>query len=262
MSNRVLIGPYIGSFKYEILTFIPFTNYLISVLECDNFVIASHSNREFLYDHIPNKEFKCISNHITRDELNQIGYMYSDVTKTQYNQISKMIKSDIDIKEQHNLPYIKSTNTISYYQKIFVPFNFKAQGNKTQKIIFIPDNSENMKDLYHNIKDIYDVLVLGDMNNGMQMENILLQRLDYFDIVYKYIFESVHTSLFVITTCPEWALICNLQNIPLIYWGDDSSMYKSDGIYGFENDQVISLKHIDTDMVKHMFNKVTKNASI
>jgi len=253
MSNKMLIGPYIGDFKHEVTVFAPYVNYLIDSLDEHDSYIASHSNRSFLYDHIPNMTFVPIFSNITRDELNQKGYMHLTVNKSQYNQILKMIKNDNTIKDHYHLPYIKSTNTISYYQKEFKPFKFGDTITKSNKISFIPDKSEHIVDLYNDIKDLYDIDVIGDMSNGMPDQNILLQRSDYFEIVYKYMFKSIYNSLFVITNCPEWALICNLQNIPLLYWGDDSSMYKSDGIYSFLNDRIMSSKHVNAGMVKYMY---------
>ncbi len=256
MQEKLLIGPYIGDFKQEIMVFIPYVNYLISSLDYDELFISSHSNRSFLYDHIPNKTFIPVFSNITRDELNLKGYMCANVNKSQYNQISKRIKTDIGITEHQHLPYIKSTNTISYYQKEYKPFIYKQKRIQNNRITVIPSKSDNMVDLYKTIKDDYDIDVMGDMSNGICDQNIILQRSDYFKIVYSYIFESIYNSLFVITDCPEWAIICNLQHIPLLYWGEDSSMFKTDGIYGFGNKQIISTKHMVTSTVKYMFDNM------
>lgn len=255
MLKNLLIGPYIGSFKYEILTFRPYIQYLLSILEYDNVYISSHYNRSFLYDHIPNSQFIPIYSCITRDEINQVGYQYLDVNKQQYNKIVKSIKSNLtDLSEHHSLPYIKSTNTISFYQKKLLPYVYPDIDIDINKdtICFIPDKSQESKDIYENIKTKYNVIVIGDINNGIEYDNILLKRFDYFDIVYKYMFNYIHKSLFVITSCPEWALICNIQNIPLVYWGNDSSMFKSDGVYGFNNNN-ISLKSMNINMIKYMY---------
>lgn len=260
MSKNILIGPYVGSFKHEMLTFLPYVNYLLSVLEYDDVYISSHYNRKFLYDDIPHSEFIPVYSNITRSELNQKGLIHDEITKQQYNQISKMIKTNIDggISEHHTLPYIKATKTISYYQKKYKEYTYPDVEMDISKdtIVFIPDTSDESLVVYNSIKDTHNVVVIGDMNNGIAIDNVLLQQYNYFDIVYTHMFNYIHKAKMIVTSCPEWAMICNIQGLPVIYWGEDSSMYKRDGIYGFDNQNIIALKSINSNMVDYMYNKL------
>ena len=254
--KKLLIGPYIGSFKNEINIFIPYVNYLLDVLEYDKAVVSSHANREFLYNHV-DVDFCPVYGNITRNELCQKGIVFEGINKQQYNQISKMIKETIGgVSEQYTLSYIKNQNNITTTQLLYKRFD-KAY-TKTDKVVFIPDNSKICRELYHwLIEENYNISVVGDMNNGLAVYNELLKRTDYSNIVYKMIFEQVHNSLFVITPCAEWALICNLQGIPVLYWGDMCSQYKSDGIYGFNNKNVISIRNFNLSMIGYMHEKVS-----
>jgi hypothetical protein len=252
--SKLLIGPYIGSFRYEIIIFIPYMHYLVSVLEYDNNIIASHSNREFLYKSF-DLNFYPVFGNITRNELYQKGIICTDVNKQQYTQIIRMIKTEIgDVIEQQSTPYIKNHNQISNFQRIYRPFP-GYEYSKGNDIILLPNKNKDNRILYDSIKDKYDITVLGDMNNGLPVYNELLKRPDYFEIVYEYIFDKIHNSRFVITSCPEWILICNLQKIPVLYWGNDASLYKTDGVYGFNNRNVISIKEMNAKMVDYMYEK-------
>ena len=259
MSKNILIGPYVGSFKHEILSFQPYVNYLVSVLEYDDVYISSHYNRSFLYDNIPNSKFIPVYSNLTRNELNHKGLIHDEITKQQYNQISKMIKTNIeDLSEHHTTPYIKATNSISYYQKAYGKYVYPDVEMDIEKdtIAFIPDESNESLEIYNSIKDKYNVVVIGDMNNGVAIDNVLLQQYNYFDIVYNYIFNYIHKVKMVVTSCPEWAMVCNIQGLNVVYWGDDSSMFKKDGIYGFDNKNIISLKNINMSMVDYMYNRL------
>jgi len=252
----ILIGPYIGSFAQEILIFIPYVRYILSILDDnDNVVVASHSNRKFLYDDI-GVDFYPVFASISRNELCQKGLLYTEINKQQFNQITRSIKNNIgSIVDHYNIPYVKNHNQISYYQKIFNRFSYTY--NKGNDIIFIPNtNNEQNREIYQYMSKYNNVSVLGDMNNGLPVYNSLLKRMDYFDIVYKEIFNAIHNSLFVITSCSEWALICNLQNIPVFYWGNDASLFKPDGMYCFGNKNIISLRDINLKMIDYFYDKM------
>jgi hypothetical protein len=252
--SKLLIGPYIGSYRYEIIVFIPYMHYLLSVLEYDEVVIASHSNRQFIYNSF-NLDFYPVFGNITRNELYQKGIICADVNKQQYTQIIRLIKSEVGgITEQQSTPYIKNHNQISNFQRIYKPFP-GFHYTKGDDIIFIPNKNKENRILYDELKDKYDITVLGDMNNGLPVYNELLKRPDYFDIVYEYMFDKIHNCKFVITSCPEWVLICNLQQIPVLYWGNDASLYKQEGIYGFNNKNVISIREMNVKMIDYMNQK-------
>ena len=252
--SKLLIGPYIGNFKYEIEIFIPYVNYLLNVLDLskfDDIIISSHINRKFLYKY-PHTKFYPVYENITRNELDQEGIVFNGIDKQQYLQIAKMIKSDIGgVKEQQMLSYIKNTNNIPRTQLIYNKFEYKY--TKTDNIIFIPDKSKKCRELYdwlshNNIK----FSVIGNMNNGLAVYNDLLKKKNYFDIVYEYMFNGVHNSKFVLTPCSEWALICNLQKIPVLYWGDKCSLFKKNGMLWFNNKNNISIRNFNLSMIKYM----------
>lgn len=255
MSRAVLLGPYVGDFANEITTFRPYMKYVSQIVDPDVCVyISSHTNRSFLYDWIPVSNFIPIYEHISRNELCQNGFIHSDITKTEFNQITKFIRSQIphDDVEVQTLPYVKSVNSISLYQKIFKPFTIPNYNIKEEvEVVGIFDNSEQSRNVYDIISKRFDVTVLGDMNNGLEYHNILLKNIKYLDN-YLIMFNYIKKAKMVVTNCSEWVIICNLQKIPVFYWGPDFSLYKGVGVMNFENKKCMSLCSMDTDSISSM----------
>lgn len=256
--ENLLLGPYIGNFYHEIVTFRPYIKYISSVLECDNTYISSHSNRSFLYDWIPHENFIPVYEHLSRGGVGHTGYTHSDISKAEFTQITKkisrIISPDIDI---YSLPYSKLTNIIPFHQKIYTPISFPdIDIDISDYISFIPDNTDETLDLYNSIKNDYNVVVVGDMSNGMEDENVVIKDPDYFTNGYIKIFNYIHKSKLVITPCDQWAMICNLQNIPVIYYGKNIGLFKKGGVYGFDNDNALSVCDITSKTVDYMLEKM------
>lgn len=262
MTEAVLLGPYVGDFTHEILTFRPYIRYITQITEPNvDIFISSHSNRSFLYDWISEDRFFPIFEHITRNELSQKGFIYQDITKTEFNQITKSIKNQInsDTIDVYNLPYIKSTNSISIYQKVFRPFKVPSIEVPESDIIFIADQSDNAREVFEKISKTFNVIVIGNMNNGLEEYNILLKE-PIIDNNYLKMFNMIQKTKMVVTNCHEWAFICNLQKLPVLYWGNEFSLYKSSGILNFGNDKCMSLCDMEpdsiVDMIKYNYKKL------
>lgn len=263
MSKAVLLGPYVGDFTNEITTFRPYMRYISHIVDKSTDVyVSSHANRSFLYDWVDEDRFIPIYEHISRNEPCQNGFIHSEITKTEFNQITKHIRNLIpcDNVEVHTLPYIKNINTISLYQKIFTPFvvpGYKVFDNID--IVGIFDKSDQSTDVYSMLSDIYNVTVVGDMNNGVEEHNIMLKNIMFFDN-YLIMFNYIMNSKLVVTNCPEWVLICNLQGIPVFYWGHEFSLYKGNGIMNFGNKKCTSICDMDTksivSMVKYCYDSI------
>ena len=78
----LICGPYIGDFKQEICTFIPYVNFIKSILKYNKFFISSHYNRRFLYE--DDDTFVPVETEYTESEEKQINYYYNDINKKQY----------------------------------------------------------------------------------------------------------------------------------------------------------------------------------
>lgn len=252
----LLLGPYIGNFLYEITVFRPHIQYIFEVSECDDVYVSSHLSRSFLYDWVQPSNFIPIYEYLSRDEDKHHGYTHTDISKSEFGQIvkrtSRSISSDkIDI---YTLPYSKSTNTIPFQQKIYSKITYPdIEIDDKDFIIIIPDKSIDTFNLYNKLKDDYNIIVIGDMNCGIENDNVILKDPDYFTNGYIKIFNYIHKAKLVITPLDHWALICNIQGIPLLYWGDNASMYKKDGVYGFGNNVVsICDDTIKPSQVKYM----------
>lgn len=244
----VVIGPFIGDLEQELFAFRPHARYISSSVEANEIYISSHFNRSFLYDWIPEENFIPVFESLTRDETKQHGYLHDDVSRTDYTQLVKHLKNKVrelqsrSSIEVYSPPYIKSTNTISIYQKEFSPLSFpKTAINRSDYIIFIADQSNKSTFIYDTLKKQYDIIVVGNMSNGMEHENILLKATDYFVNGYSTMMNYIMNSKMVVTNCPVWALVSNLMGKHMVFWGDTCSQFKPEGVYGFYNYNAVSV---------------------
>lgn len=262
MPKSVLLGPYVGDFSNEILTFRPYIRYISHITDPEiNVYISSHANRSFLYDWIDKERFIPIYEHISRNELSQNGFVNDDITKTEFNQITKLIRAQIEdeVIEIQSLPYIKNTNTISIYQKYFTPFKIpQIETPDNINVVCIFDKSDQSIEVFDYINKKLDVIAIGSMNNGLEEKNILLKNVLFLDN-YLIMFNCVEKSKLVVTNCSEWALICNIQGIPVFYWGHDFSLYKNSGILNFGNKKCMSICKSDSKDIVNMVLYCYKN---
>lgn len=262
MSKAILLGPYVGSFTHEILTFRPHIRYISHTLggEADLFV-SSHANRSFLYDWVSPDNFIPIYEHISRNEPSQVGFIYDDITKTEFNQITKKIKTEIpyDDVESHTLPYVKSTAGISYFQKLYSPFDIPDIDVGDVDVVVIMDKSDESSIIYELLSQVMNVTVIGDMNNGLEDENILMRHPVFHDNYLK-MFNYIKKAKYVVTNCGEWALICNCQGYPVFYWGQESSLYKTSGVMNFGNNKCSSICSMEpksiVNMIRYCYDKM------
>lgn len=266
--KALLIGPYIGNFTYEITVFRPYAKYLSDLLDYDEVFISSHTNRSFLYDWIEPDNFLPIFEYLSRDESKLVGYTHNDISKLEYTQLSKRIVSQIpyDTLDIYSLPYSKTVSGIPFYEKEFMNFKYpEIDIPQNDYILLIPDKSKDISDIYNTLKRDYNVIVVGDMNNGLESENVLLKEPDYFTCNYIRMFNYIHKAKLVVTPCNYWAMICNIQDLPMFYWGSDSSMYKTEGVYGFGNRRAMAV-NISNDkipsQIKAMYEKVEKGQNV
>jgi hypothetical protein len=253
MSNILAVGPFIGSFEQEIMSFMPYARYLSQIMEYDDIFISSHSNRRFLYDWIDDRNYISINEKWTRDDCKQNGYVHDDVISSQFIQTSKdfkqKIKTDIKYKgypiELYSLPYIKTAPIYSTIQKKFYPIRVPRTDIKEKDkdyVVFIADESiseETSNNIYNLLINEYNVLVIGDCKTHLAEKNVIMKRSDYVERVYELIYGYIHGAKFVITPCSYWTIICNIQNIPVFSWGESPGIYKSEGTFGFDNKNMI-----------------------
>ena len=244
----VIIGPYIGDLEQELFAFRPHAKYITSTVEAHEVYISSHYNRAFMYDWIPEKNFIPVFESLTRDETKQHGFLHDDVSRSDYSQLVKHLKNKVkEVNgnvsiEVFSPPYIKSINTISIYQKEFSPLSFpKTSISKSDNILFMVDQSKESKELYDTLKSQYDIIVVGNMSNGIETENVLLKSTDYFVNGYIDMMNYISGAKMLVTNCPVWAMIGNLMGVHMVFWGDTCSQFKSDGVYGFDNRNSISV---------------------
>lgn len=262
MNKSVLLGPYIGSFTQEILSFRPYIKYISEILSSDtNIYISSHSNRSFLYEWIDADNFIPVYEHLTRNEPSQVGFIHEKVTKTEFNQISRFICNQIgkDKIDVYNLPYAKNVNGISYYEKLYTPFSIpELEIEEDVDVVGVFNTSPQSKEVFNELQKIFNVLVIGNMNNGIEDNNIILKNIIFMNNYIK-MFNYIKKAKLVVTNCNDWVVICNLQKIPVFYWGSDFSLYRSESIFNFDNKKCKSICEMDTGdiikMIKFYYNQ-------
>jgi len=248
---RILgIGPYIGDFKQEFLTFRPYARWLMDAVDFDNVYLSTHINRSFMYDFVPRKNILPVYETFSRNEKGQRGYIHKDLQQKDFTLLVRKFKDKIvrlesctkkDI-EIHHLNYVKSTPHYPIFNKVFdkisKPDNINIPKEHKNKFIFIPVTSESQERsevIYDYLKENYDFLVVGDMDTYFSGENVVLSNIDYFENGWKYIVKYISESKGIICPISYWTALCNLQNKPVFSWGNSPGQYREDGIYNFSN---------------------------
>jgi hypothetical protein len=244
------IGPFIGSFEHEIFTFRPYARWLSEAVAWDKIYLSTHMNRLFLYDFVPDENIFPVYQHFSRDEKNQKGYVHENLTKKDFKLILKKFKEEILEKENcnrrdieiHHLSYSKSTPPYSIYNKIFeeIPFSdIKIPKKVENNIIFIPSKQEKLEKLAYIYKWLKsynrNIMVVGSTDTWFSNDNIILNKIDYFENGWKYIIQYINNAMAVICPVSYWTGIANLQKKHVFSWGTSPGQYKTDGIYNFNN---------------------------
>jgi len=243
------IGPYIGSFREEILTFRPYARWLSEAIEWDKIYLSTHINRLFLYDFVPEDNILPVFQQFSRDEENQKGYIHQKINKKDFGLILRTFKEKIIEKENcnrkdieiHHLSYSKNSPPYSIYNKIFeeIPDTVEIPEEHEDKIIFIPAKQEKLEKLaYINnwLKSCYnDMILVGSTDTWFSNENVVLNKIDYFESGFKYIMGYISKARAIITPLSYWTSICNLQQKNVFSWGNNPGQYREEGIYNFRN---------------------------
>lgn len=257
----VLFGPYIGDWKEEVLSFRPFVNWVYSNIEFTDYYISTHFNRAFLYDFIEEDKFIPVYESLSRDEHKQKNAIHKDIKTKDYSSIIlKNVRDDISNRTgyfkrdivQYSLSYIKSVQNFSILNKKFsrIPY---TEDKEKQKIVFIPDKRSKRRTL-EKIADYLDkhysddYVIIGDEKTKLEDENIIKKRIDYFESVYKLLVDYISNAKLVICPCSHWTVLANQQGTYVLSWGSENiAQYKTDGIYGFGNEN--SIINIQKEMI-------------
>jgi len=264
------IGPYVGDFANEITTFRPYARFLYEACNSEDVYVCTHFNRSFLYDFLPKENIIPVYSNLSRDELNQKGYIHKSLNRKDFGFLIKKFKDeilkrsccnkkDIDI---HSLRYSKSVLQYSIYNKIFESITISEEIDITDYkdyIVFIPYKIENIKkieDLYSELKKKYNVIVVGDTKIHLLNDNIIFNYIDYFENSYKYIMKYISMAKVVVCPTSHWTFICNIQGVPVFSWGSSPGQYSEGGIYHFDNNKSLvftSNKQTDVNTILRMF---------
>ncbi len=267
MSKNVLaLGPFIGSFEQEILTFRPHMRWIELNTINKGVFYSSHFNRKFLYPQVSNKKYVPIYKQLTRQEIHQNGYSHKDVDQRDFMSLIRLFKDEIvdqtgSIKKNINhqsLPYVKYISPVSIFHKVFEPIKVPVS-KKKGNILFIPDFSMTESDaetLWEFLRSNFKSSLVGDMKCHLPSENEVFKNVDYLQNGYKKIVTAITNATAVVTPCSHWAVIANLQGTPSISWGDKVGQFRENGIYHFNNYNSRTI-YYDTDSnVKNLIRNI------
>jgi hypothetical protein len=267
----IIGGPYIGNFEHEVMTFKPYILWLMRTLTVDDVFVNTHKNRAFLYDFIPEENIIPIYEHISRDEMGQVGYIHEQVAQKDFQSFMKDLKNNVcELTEcnkrdigMYNLSYVRSTPHYSIYNKTFSKIvNLDIENPYKGKIVFIPYEAEDF-DVLLEVKmflENYDTVIAGDKRTAFNDENPVLSMIDYYENGWKLIIKIITEAAAVVCPLSFWTTICNLQQAPVFSWGKNVGQHRSGGIYHFGNDKcmTVSLENIDSvlNMLEHFLEEI------
>lgn len=269
MSKNVLaLGPFIGSFEQEILTFRPHMRWIELNTDNKGVFYSSHFNRKFLYPQVSNKKFIPVYKQLTRQEIHQNGYSHKDVDQRDFMSLIRLFKDEIvgqtgSIKKNINhqsLPYVKYISPVSIYHKVFEPIKVPAS-KKKGNIVYIPDFSMTSLDaeiIWTALRSRFKCSLVGDMKCHLPSDNEVLKNVDYLQNGYKKIVTAITNAKAVVTPCSHWAVLANLQGTPCISWGDQVGQFKEGGIYHFNNYNSRTVYYDQDSNVNNLINNLLR----
>jgi hypothetical protein len=236
------VGPFLGSFEQEIVTFRPYAKWLHDIVPHDKMYISTHSNRKFLYDFVPERNIVPVFNYITDNEISQKGYVHEYVTLKKFNIMARFFKKSIMEEEQcgfsdikiYNISYAKTTPHYPIYNKVFTPIKSDEDTSKNE-IVFIPygQSRKSLTKIHDRFKG--RVKVVGDLKCCLDDHNDIIKDENYSKTGLKSIIQYITNAKLVVCPISFWTLISNIQAVDVFSWGDGIGPYIEDGIYNFGN---------------------------
>lgn len=234
----IACGPFVGSFEQEILMFRPFVKWLSENLKYDSLVVSTHSNRQFMYNDVPNIVHVPIDEKYSLSENRQFGLLNTNLTKKEYSDYTKELLGLISDKlectkksiTQYPIMYIQSTTQYSSFQKSYTKIPVPRPKDIKKKavgcILFIPDVSETEErnlHMYELLKKEYGVdriMVVGDTRTHLKNKNVIMKRDNYFSDVYKCLFKWIDECDIVVCPASYWTFLVKHQEAGVFSWGN------------------------------------------
>jgi hypothetical protein len=245
----LLLGPYVGDFAQEVMTFRPYVRWISRVIEHERSFVKTHSNRFFLYDFVDEKI--PVGEALTEREDLQDHYYHLGLDKKVFGAEVKGFKALVAERfgarkrecRQYSLNYIKSPQPYSIYQKVFEPVPVPAVDvgrDLSETVVLIPADCESedvLRRVHEGLSRNHDVLVVGDGKTRLGDLNVLSKREDYTENVYKYVVRCLSEAKAVVCPGSHWTFLANVQRVPVFSWGNDVGPYKKGGCYYFGNNK-------------------------
>jgi hypothetical protein len=225
------VGPFIGDFSSEILSFRPYVTWLYNNLSFRKFYVSSYSDRKFLYHWIPDNKFIPVNEKFNNEELQDSHYnnavSYNSYFKLIRELKNKIYNNAIDIKKTEikifTIPYTKLCDPVTYEKKIYTPISVDI--------------------------DLGDYILFEDKVYFNEYNYKILSEIPSYEDKIK----SLVGAKCVVCSAGIWTIIANMQKKPVFSWSEGAiGKYKPNGDYGFRNKNMIIYCDNDTTLKKTM----------
>ncbi|MFA5025665.1 MAG: hypothetical protein WC503_04120 [Candidatus Shapirobacteria bacterium] len=211
----ICVGPFVGDFETEILSFRPYVTWLYKNVKQKKFYVSSHYYSRFLYDFLEDEQFiPIISNELSDDKASQVNYFHEKIPHKTFLRYTRNFKSKVSkltgVKKEDikviGISYTKLSDPIILAKKIFE--KIRIQGTKGNYILY--DKEPLIEEL--------DYKLIGNCSSS-------------YDLI-----ELVSNAACVVCRVGFYTALANLQGTPVFGWAVDyPGRYRHNGIYNFGN---------------------------
>jgi hypothetical protein len=209
------VGPFVGSFEYEITSFRPYARWLSRILDYDEFYVSSHHNRQFLYSWLPQTNFIPLY----LEKAGQAGIVHNTINHRKYLKCIRDFKNKIfhitDKEDIHiySVPYTKFGDPVSIYKKVFEPIQVPIDDCRKHTVLFIDCDTLASKIELDDSVAIYSAAYTPECLVGM-----------------------IASCAAVICPLGFNTILANLQKCKVLSWDTERlGMYRAGGQYNFKN---------------------------
>ena len=211
------VGPFVGSFEFEVLSFRPYARWLGRVLDCEDLYISSQYDRQFLYNWLPTTNFLPLY----LDKFGHKNIIHKSIDHKKFLKYIRNFKNkiyhinDVDKENIHiySVPYTKFGDPISIYKKVFERIDVPIDEYYKNTVLFI-----DCDPIAEKVELDDSIAVYSEAYTAETLTRLI--------------------SSCAITVCPLGFLtaLANLQKCKVFSWGTEHpGMYREGGIYNFKN---------------------------
>jgi len=211
----ICVGPFVGDFETEILSFRPYVAWLYKNVKWNKFYVSSHYYSRFLYDFLEDEQFiPILDNELSDDKASQVNYFHEKIPHKTFLRYTRNFKSKVSkltgTKKEEikviGISYTKLSDPIISAKKVFE--KIRTKGTKGNYILY--DTKPIIKEIEHKL--------IGNCSSSYDLIGL------------------ISNAACVVCKAGFYTALANLQGIPVFSWAVDyPGRYRHNGIYNFGN---------------------------